>query len=273
MSGINRNPSIGNQAWWNNPATESSTSSHATGANTSVTAQVDHASTAVQQTASNLPHRSGQHTAPGSYQTAQLARSQLTQARLFEHSHLNTSASSSTPQVRNLAISSISDADVRKEASAMYHAVESMGDPDELEDHLEMLKWMHEDEEKAPTLVSLPESNLKISSGGTAVGLMTLSVDLKNKEGTTKKDKQPTLWVDQIVTMPNTKGHGKALIGSALDSSEQNGYGGIIRTVAKSSPEFYERLGFKEINGGVLELNPHNSPEWSKVNGGWQFRS
>jgi len=208
---------------------------------------------------------------PSSHLAAQQARGQLAHAKSLQTNALNISEVSAISRRRGRIISNISDNQLRNEAQEMYRGVEALNYPDEFDEHLEMLQWIHEDEEKAPTLVELPESNFKISSGGMTVGLMTISVDMKNKEGTEEDDKKHTLWVDQIVTMPNTRGNGKELIAKALNSSENNGYGGIVRAVAKSSPDFYARLGFREINGQVCELDPSQSPNWNKINGEWQF--
>ncbi|MFC6476643.1 GNAT family N-acetyltransferase [Pseudomonas asuensis] len=257
MSGINRNPSMGNQAWWNNPAPApaSNATDHMTGgtATDSVNYRPVHASTAIQQPATHLPpDRPGQHTAHYS----------STQAYLTAVHGAQFGSRSSKSEIKN--ISSISDSQLRIEAENMYRVVDKLNNPEELEDYLEMLKLICEDEEKSPTLITIPEKNVKISSNGMTVGLMTTSVDMKNKEGTSEEDKKLTLWVDQIVSMPNTRGNGKALIEKALNMSDELGYGGVVRVSVKSGHDFYEHLGFREFPGQVYELDPLKSSDWTK---------
>ncbi|MCF5167499.1 hypothetical protein GIW45_26565 [Pseudomonas congelans] len=156
------------------------------------------------------------------------------------------------------------------EAQDMLKVVEQMNDPDELEDHLDMLRWMATGE-KEPGLLKLPESNVKLTANGRTVGLMTVAIDMKNKDGATEADRAPAFWMDKVVALPGTSGNGKALLAKAIAMSEENGHCGVVRAFVQSGHDFYEGVGFTEIDGQIQELDPRSSPYWNKEHGRWKF--
>lgn len=182
---------------------------------------------------------------------------------------VSSSSSSSSSRASN-GTSAISENRLRREAKSMADVVNSFNQPDEYEEHLDMLNLMHT-AEKEPSLASLSEENIKISVNGTTVGLMTLAVDAKNKDGITADDQQHTVWIDKIVTRPDTNGNGKALLAKAISVSEDNGYGGVVRAFVQSSHDFYAGTGFQEMDGQIQELDPNTSSVWNKHNGQWNY--
>ncbi|MCF5167495.1 hypothetical protein GIW45_26540 [Pseudomonas congelans] len=207
---------------------------------------------------------------------ATLKRTQLDSGEhvwmLPEHASIDGGVGGSSSDSRARKASYVSDRQLMREAHDMLKLVESMNDPDEHEDHTDMLRWIATGV-KEPGLVKLPESNIKLTANGRTVGLMTVAIDMKNKEGTTAADRAPAFWMDKVVALPGTRGNGKALLSKAIAMSEEHGYGGVVRAFVQSGHDFYESMGFEEIDGQIQELDPSGSPHWNKENGKWKFNN
>ncbi|WP_235591930.1 hypothetical protein, partial [Pseudomonas syringae] len=140
---------------------------------------------------------------------------------LPEHASIDGGAGSSSSASGASKASYVSDRRLVREAEDMLKVVEQMNAPDELEDHLDMLRWMATGE-KEPGLVKLPEGNVKLTANGKTVGLMTVTIEMKNKDGATEADRAPAFWMDKVVALPGTSGNGKALLAKAIAMSEEN---------------------------------------------------
>lgn len=186
-------------------------------------------------------------------------------------SNSSGNGSSSSTRRSSRAVAYISDSELRAAAQRMYDELSGSEDQESLEDYLDILTQMITFP-KEPGTQTLPHDNVAISSNGRITGLMSVGVDMKNKEGTTTDDWRSTFWIDKIVVDPQTRGNGTALLAKAIAMSEENGFGGIVRTFVQMSHEFYEARGFHEVDGQIQELDPNASPNWRKrSNGEWQF--
>ena len=203
----------------------------------------------------------------------ELATRQLGRAGLLEDDAYPVAKGSARLWLRERIITNVSDSQLRVEAMEMYRCVETLNNSGNVSGWLEMLQWIHEGEGSFSSLVDFSDRNFKISMDGATVGLMTISIDMKNNESMQEDDKKYVLWVDQIVTMPNTNGNGTALIAKAINSSEDIGCGGVVRVVDRSSSDFYGYLGFRQIKLHLFELDPTESNSWTKINGEWFFRA
>jgi len=191
---------------------------------------------------------------------------------LPRHASINGGTGSRSNSSRNDGVSYLSDRHLIREAQGMLSLIESMNEPEELDEHAEMLKLMATGE-KEPGLVALPQSNVKVTTNGQTVGLMSVAIDMQNKVGTTDADRSSAFWIDKIVTRPDTRGYGKALLTKAINMSEETGHGGVVRAFVQSGHEFYEAMGFREVDGQIQELNPSDSDSWRKKNGVWKFKN
>ncbi|WP_279609804.1 GNAT family N-acetyltransferase [Burkholderia cepacia] len=81
----------------------------------------------------------------------------------------------------------------------------------------------------------------------------------------------PFMKLEFIVTLPGTKGYGRAMLEKVVNYSEKCGHSGRIMVEAlQNSRALFETAGFAN-QGSTMYPDPHESERWSMVERTWKL--